>query len=345
MPHATEDSALIPYLPDPVISPDYVPLYHGIPLMLNPAIGYTVSSEEHKITITWLKYGDLNLFVSADITVDAMHITLSPNSFYSDIATILHGMLGYDYGRMHSSCITPEIKETENGVYAIHGRSAVISDTAMDQLDDLLADIKESGCADRAYLTLTNHINGLSSVIEKRNVKLFNTLLQNGFERITGGRNFMTGDYESTLMQTLCTNHPANKCDYQMQQGFDMMTALSESAGAFAVYIRDADNKVCGGVVGQFVPHAFEPHAYINILFVDESLRGMGYGAKIMNFAEEYIKNSGYNMILLGTSSAYEFHINTGYGASRVFQDLLLGLDDKPITSYTMYKRFLPPRK
>lgn len=330
--------ALIPYHSNASISVDYTPSYHHIPPMLKPSMGHVVHQEpEREVTITWPKYGALNKFISASVMMDGLHMTLSLSPSYQDVGTILNSMLRHDYKLMHPSCIIRDKHYTTDGSYEISGRSAFITDCSSGSCLGLLQTIQVHGFVERIFVTLT-----VSSGAHEEQDQLSDILLKNGFEMVTGGENLMTGNYESTAIYTVREAEHISTSS-ESQNTFDLLRGvLSFGEGqCFVMCLRDSDNRILGGVLATLTPHAFTPHAYINTVFIEESLRGMSYGKQLMSHTEEHIKETGYSHVLLGTSSAYKFYRSIGYEECRVYPGSCLGLDGESITSYILYKRLI----
>src|SRR5580692_898089 len=65
----------------------------------------------------------------------------------------------------------------------------------------------------------------------------------------------------------------------------------------FAFFIRDENGKIVGGCAGDNMYGCL----YVGQLWVDEQLRGKGYGAELMQKAEALAKESGCNFIAVNT--------------------------------------------
>jgi GNAT superfamily N-acetyltransferase len=83
--------------------------------------------------------------------------------------------------------------------------------------------------------------------------------------------------------------------------------------------LQDADGTVMGGIIG-------ETHwnwLFINLLWIDEALRGQGYGHQLLEAAEQEGRKRGATYAYLDTFSfqAPEFYQNHGYQVFGVLQD------------------------
>lgn len=79
----------------------------------------------------------------------------------------------------------------------------------------------------------------------------------------------------------------------------------------FAFFIRDENGKILGGCNGDIL----YGQLYVSQLWVDEKLRGQGYGTKLMQSAEEHAKQHKCSFISVNTMNfeAPEFYKKLGY--------------------------------
>jgi len=79
----------------------------------------------------------------------------------------------------------------------------------------------------------------------------------------------------------------------------------------FAFFIRDDNEKIVGGCNGDIL----YGQLYVSQLWVDEKLRGQGYGTKLMGLTEEYAKKMECKFVVLNTMSfeAPAFYKKLGY--------------------------------
>lgn len=79
----------------------------------------------------------------------------------------------------------------------------------------------------------------------------------------------------------------------------------------FSIFLRTEDNNVFGGFIGT----TFWSRMYINSLWVDETLRGQGWGRKLMELAEQEALNRGCLASHTDTFSwqSPEFYKKIGY--------------------------------
>ena len=72
------------------------------------------------------------------------------------------------------------------------------------------------------------------------------------------------------------------------------------------IYLRDAQNVICGGLVGFLAWQWLS----VDLLWVEESLRGRGYGSEILDRAERVAREAGCVAVKLDT---YEFQARPFY--------------------------------
>ena len=98
----------------------------------------------------------------------------------------------------------------------------------------------------------------------------------------------------------------------------------------FAIYLRDGDAKILGGVLAE----AGRGWLHINILWVDERLRGQGYGGRLLAAAEDEARRLGSHAAYLDTFSyqARPFYERYGY-------EVFGTLDDYPVGHQRYFMR------
>jgi len=100
----------------------------------------------------------------------------------------------------------------------------------------------------------------------------------------------------------------------------------------FSFFVRDSDGTVVGGMTGAI----FWDMMRVDILWLDEQLRGQGYGSKLVAMAEQYAAEKNCKLIKLDTYSfqAPEFYKKLGYQVYGVVEDEPAGFQH-----YYFYKR------
>lgn len=88
-------------------------------------------------------------------------------------------------------------------------------------------------------------------------------------------------------------------------------TVHTTSTQGFAFFVRNEQNKIVGGVNG----YTFYGCIYVDQLWVDESLRGQGFGTKLMLATEELGKKRGCVFATVNTMDweGLDFYKKLGY--------------------------------
>jgi len=110
-----------------------------------------------------------------------------------------------------------------------------------------------------------------------------------------------------------------------VQQGlyeYNRQQVPSEGYTSFGVFLRRPDGTVAGGLLAD----AGRGWLHVNVLWIDEAVRGQGYGRQLLEAAEEEARRLGCHGAYLDTFSyqARPFYESRGY---QVFGTL----DDYPV--------------
>lgn len=99
-----------------------------------------------------------------------------------------------------------------------------------------------------------------------------------------------------------------------------------------SVILKDDDEQIVGGILG----HVDWNCLHIEILWVDDSLRGQGQGANLLKIAEKVALDKGCNLMKLDTFSfqAPDFYKKLGFEVFGVLKNYPEGFDH-----YFLYKR------
>ncbi|MFP5114089.1 GNAT family N-acetyltransferase [Bacillaceae bacterium C204] len=83
--------------------------------------------------------------------------------------------------------------------------------------------------------------------------------------------------------------------------------------------LRNEDRKIVGGITGTI----FWYHLHIDYLWVDNSLRGKGYGKELLNHIEKTAREKNCRLILLDSFSfqAPDFYQKFGYNVVGIVED------------------------
>jgi GNAT superfamily N-acetyltransferase len=100
----------------------------------------------------------------------------------------------------------------------------------------------------------------------------------------------------------------------------------------FSLFVKDSGETVLGGITGAI----FWDIMRIDILWLDDRLRGQGYGSKLIRMAEQFAADKHCKLIKLDTFSfqAPEFYKKLGYEVYGVLAD-----EPEGFQHYYLYKR------
>lgn len=108
-------------------------------------------------------------------------------------------------------------------------------------------------------------------------------------------------------------NNPNPNNDQIIREGIVNFNAqtLGECSGQFSIYLKDENSIIRGGAV----VWVHKESIYVDILWIEESLRGQGYGTKLLQAAEEEGKKRGCKYSTVDTYSfqAEEFYLKNEY--------------------------------
>lgn len=111
--------------------------------------------------------------------------------------------------------------------------------------------------------------------------------------------------YTETLSEATVKRMREGLIKYEKEHGIDI------NYKEFAFVLSD-ENDLAFGVLNAYTAFA---EVYIEDMWVDEALRGKGYGRQLINTLETHFKGKGYNNINLVTSAfnAPEFYKKCGF--------------------------------
>lgn len=328
---------------------------------LNPSKGLIVWREpERETVISWPSYHDFRILKKLSTRIEGnLEITISPFTWIGDFLPLLHGMHQYNFNK-----IDPSYNQDKNFKIAsynvcgqVFGESAIVENISLKNegavIPSLEKEIFQKG-ARRIYIPLINARRGMAPLFPTNhdNVETSRRLQKRGYVEIPGSCNLMTNEYVGTLMKELTFEAPSDcgyknipcedsnsplKIDWNQEDNPLNFPPLLEQ---FGVFVRDESGQTKGCVFGKIEALAAHPHAFINLFFMDESIRGTGLGKKVMEHAETYIKNRGINLIELGTSDhqAPWFYEKIGYTRESTLPKFFKGRDGQYINAYNYYK-------
>ncbi len=118
--------------------------------------------------------------------------------------------------------------------------------------------------------------------------------------------------------------------EHNMDQLPDHLKTPNET---ISFILKDDKEKIMGGITG----HMFWNHLHIDFLWVDQSLRGTGYGSQLLNKIENFAIEQGCRLVYLDTFSfqAPEFYKKKGYEVFGTIEN-----HPKGFNQYFLQKRF-----
>lgn len=101
---------------------------------------------------------------------------------------------------------------------------------------------------------------------------------------------------------------------------FNFAIAGQDNHQTFAIFLRDENEMIVGGLLGE----TYWGWMYISVLWVEETLRGQGWGWKLLTRAEEEARQRGCKYVHLDTLDfqAPGFYLRAGYSIYGRLNDL-----------------------
>jgi GNAT superfamily N-acetyltransferase len=105
--------------------------------------------------------------------------------------------------------------------------------------------------------------------------------------------------------------------------GFNRLHAPEEVYRQMALFLREADGTVSGGLLGE----TYWGWLHVGILWLEEKKRGQGYGSQLLVAAEQEAVRRACRSVHLDTLSfqALPFYEKNGYSVFGVLDDLPMG--------------------
>lgn len=99
-----------------------------------------------------------------------------------------------------------------------------------------------------------------------------------------------------------------------------------------SILLKEKDNKILGGIIGQLKLNCL----HIDLFWIDESVRGNGYGSKLLKAAEEAALEKGCRLVKVDTFSfqAPDFYVKQGFEIYGKIENHPEGYDQ-----YYLYKK------
>jgi len=81
-------------------------------------------------------------------------------------------------------------------------------------------------------------------------------------------------------------------------------------------FVIEEDENIIGFIIINLSSWTFGKQALIEEIVIDEDMQGQGYGKKLMEYADNYLKSLGVKSLMLWTrkdTDAYNFHLKNGF--------------------------------
>lgn len=307
---------------------------------LNPAKGHTVKTFEVECAFEWNStYNNFALARGKDTEI--FEVSVSDFTYSGDLLPMLEGLLLYSYSKLQPSYIGDHFKFSIPGYHikgGVDGESLSIRD--IDDGSVFLTDIIEA----EAYKKGVRRVIIPLALTDSRIIEYLTG--HYGYKPNPTGVDLESGcEYQILMKELECPEEEIASGVKLEWQSEPMRFNLSSLIAEWNVALRDENSKILGIVHGEILngEEVQTPHAHIDNFFINELVRGAGFGKALMNEAEEYIRSRGLDMIQLETADheAPWFYEKIGY--ERRESDTLhnVGKDNrgKILSSYSYVKK------
>ena len=129
----------------------------------------------------------------------------------------------------------------------------------------------------------------------------------------------MTNDLSITLLET-ADPEDVKFVQERLREFNEQKVGEGDHHRTLAIFIRDPEQHILGGLLGD----TYWGWLYVSILWIDERLRGQGYGERLLAAAEQEAIRRGCKHAHLDTMSfqALPFYEKHGYTVVGVLEDL-----------------------
>ena len=96
---------------------------------------------------------------------------------------------------------------------------------------------------------------------------------------------------------------------------FDYLKSKFDYCAEHSFVVKE-DKNIIGFIIVNLSYWTFGKQALIEEIVIDEDMQGRGYGKKLMEYANDYLKNLGVKSLMLWTrkdANAYKFHLKNGF--------------------------------
>jgi hypothetical protein len=312
-------------------------------LRLNPGKGETLWFEEKQI---WCHHPYLDGKVYSFQYPEFIEITLSYPALNSELLGLAYGLHAYNVGKTGEK----SDKDLIASYNPIDGNSTISFNGELQQQGLYLVwkeeDIKRSP---NAAVILLREIQKQAQQTGIHSIYIFSPVLFCPYRNVPSEEGFHLTGYDAgdntqvyykTASEFLNDSQEDNHhvtLQYVEEEGF----SLPNFGSCFGIFIRNDKGLVQGGVFGNLHKQASLPYGSIEVFLVDEAIRSAGFGKKAFSMTENFLKESGVQMIELGTADhqAPWFYKKMEYAPVIIFPETTKTLDGKWSNHYKFEKR------
>jgi len=305
----------------------HVMIRYALSHLLNPAIGHIMWEGPQQVTKLNCT-GPFTKLTEVTVTEPGMHITFSPNAWYTDVHHVLGAITGFAQGYLDSEykAFMTKLVNLDTPCY-VSGRNVIVTldaEVTSDYIEHKLQRLQDE-CRPHHVYILVDKDKGVDS----DNLYIYKLLVEKfGFEDIFCGDHFDTGKDRMGFMKTFeVTTLPTPKDPLKPTRSApNWIRALAAHAGVLTVCLRDENNAVHGGIIGSFDDGAVTKYVYQQDFIIDSEVRGVGYGIIMAKIAAQSVKKLGYRSYW-GTYSAAPFYDKAGAKLCAVFPGITMRTD------------------
>ncbi len=107
----------------------------------------------------------------------------------------------------------------------------------------------------------------------------------------------------------------------------------------FAIFVRKK-GRIVGGLFGRLTLNVATPHSFIDFFWIDQKFKGKGIGTKVLDYAINYSKENGAQMVELETAQyqAPGFYEKNGFVKIKITSKCIQSLDGK-LNDFYLYRK------
>ena len=312
-------------------------------LALHPFSGKIVWQEPSKIKFgTFYSYGGMKAFPYESSS--GKTLTLSPWSDPRECLWVAERLILYNQKHMgqyrknknlvfSQKRIQPDSVRLNTQIGSLILDGGFIVSTLNENRSQFLKNVLRSAVnkgAERAY-----------TIIPKRQGPTIETLVSIDFRTVNDVDSIEISEPSVLMMRQLDIRITENSLDpHWTIQPFSLN--CKDFKHLFSVFLRESGGGILGGLFGNLYERTGETHAYIDVFYTDPSVRGQGYGRKLMTHADAFFEAQGIKSVRLDTTDFQAPWFYEKYGFKRVWMipEYIKTVDGK-LTNMYEYVRFI----